>query len=703
MHGPTWSPDKSSVGAPYTIDADFFWRYQADHMYFRYLEWNFIGRAKDVQDAGITWSHTLGIPFLVGLFGFYWHFKRDPKRALAMLAGFLIMGILTTLYQNQQDAQPRERDYFYVGSFWIYAMWIGIGVTGIMEWLRSRLAKKQNLPLQDAGPKDREVLESPKETIPVLRGQGPIALLGGTLALALVLIPLNQCLGLAGMTVFGESFHQAAKWGMYSREHNNMPLEYAYNIPQSCEPDGILFTAGDNDTFPLWAIQQMYQVRTDVRIVNLSLGNMGWYVKQLKDGTPFGAKKVNLPSFTEEQLANADETQQGIHMNVAPPSMVKVDVSAAAMQKFNGIAQPYSFSWKFTSQRTNPYDKSQYVYEVADQLIRDIVVNNINDRPIYFAIAVPPSYWAGLNDHAVFEGLVARIVPTEHPAPRQLFDGDINEPLYTQLAYHVAPKIDQKPDRGMMMNSFRDPRSNRSGLDEQYGTTTYFELYARLAYHFINQNRMADARRALDTFRVRMPLDLIDWSTNVQESVGILQETGELYQAAGDTVNGLKYLKQSAMLFGSTRSNDAAAAGGEEYLKSEFQVGDLYMRAELYDSARAVFSGLRSQTEGGNQLYVDFRLAQIDEKLLLKQGDKRKALAKLDEIMTKYASLAQMGVGQEITAVMQERQQLAKELGVADSSAPPGSPAMPDGSKAPAADSAPNPAGSNPPGSEKKK
>ena len=241
MHKETWDPDKSSVGAPYTSNLDFFWRYQADHMYFRYLEWNFIGRAKDIQDAGVDWTHTLGIPFLVGLFGIFWHFRRDPKRALAMMAGFLIMGILTALYQNQQDAQPRERDYFYVGSFWLFAMWIGIGVTGIMEFLRARLAKKQNLPLQDAGPKDRDVLESPKDTVPVLRGQGPVAILGGTLALALVLIPLNQCLGLIGITAFGEKFHEAAKWGEYSRYHNNVPLEYAYNILQSCEPDAILF------------------------------------------------------------------------------------------------------------------------------------------------------------------------------------------------------------------------------------------------------------------------------------------------------------------------------------------------------------------------------------------------------------------------------------------------------------------------------
>ncbi|HEX5316736.1 MAG TPA: hypothetical protein VFX22_08800, partial [Candidatus Kapabacteria bacterium] len=489
-NAPTWDETK------YTSSADFWWKYQTDHMYIRYLLWNFIGRAKDVQDAGVDWTHTLGIPFLVGLFGVYWQFRRDPKRALAMLAGFLIMGILTCWYQNQQDAQPRERDYFYVGAFWVYAMWIGIGVTGIMEMLRAGLAKKQNLPLQDAGPNDRDVLEGPKETVPVLRGQGPLGLLGGTLALAVVLIPLNQCLGLAGMSLFGESFHQAAKWGMLSRKHNNVPLEYAYNILQSCGPNAILFTAGDNDTFPLWAIQDMYHVRTDVRIVNLSLGNMGWYVKQLKDEHPFGAMTVNLPSFTEEQLSHPDETPEGIHMTADVPSMVTVNVSAQGMKQFTGVAQPYSFSWRFTTQMQDPQDKSKDIYQISDQLIRDIVVNNINDRPIYFAIGLPSSYWDGLDNHGEFDGMVARIVPTQHPAPRQLFDGDLNEPVYKQIAYNVAPTLEEKPYPAMMLNTFRDPEANLGGFDDQ-AKPSYLELYARLANWEINHNNLPEARRAL--------------------------------------------------------------------------------------------------------------------------------------------------------------------------------------------------------------
>src|SRR5207249_4706094 len=155
-----------------------------------------------------------------------------------------------------------------------------------------------------------------------------------------LLVPINQCVGLMGMTLFGESFHQAAKWGMYSRAHNDVPLEYAYNILQSCDKDGILFTAGDNDTFPLWCIQDLYGVRRDVRIVNLSLGNMGWYIKQLKDQHVYGAKTIKLPSFTEEQLAQPDESPQGIRSFIGKPTDVTVNVSADAMARFNGVAQP---------------------------------------------------------------------------------------------------------------------------------------------------------------------------------------------------------------------------------------------------------------------------------------------------------------------------------------------------------------------------
>lgn len=659
LHNPTWDPNKSSSGAPYTSNADFFLRYQTDHMYLRYLRWNFIGRAGDNQDAGTDWLKTGGIPFFIGLFGIYWHFRRDYKRALAFMAAFLIMGLVTTWYQNQQDAQPRERDYFYVGSFAVYAMWIGIGATGLMELLRARFAKKQDLPMQAAGPRDIEVVHE-NDSVPVLRGDGPVALLGGVFALAVILAPLNQLFGIIGMAS-GKSFHEASKWGEYSRQSNYVPLEYAYNILQSCDQDGILFTAGDNDTFPLWAIQDLYGVRRDVRIVNLSLGNMGWYIKKLKDDTPWGSKKVNLPSFSEEQLSQSDESPLGVHYQVAPASMASVDVSARAMQQFTGTAQPMTLSWKYTSQRKMEGTSDQYVYQVADQLVKDIVVGNINDRPIYFAVAVPPSYWVGLDQHMLFEGLTARVVPTMHAASRQLIDGDIDEARYTELAYRTAPQVYTTPYRGTLLTSYRNPNANRSALDDKYGTTTYFELYARMANYFIARNRLADGHRALDTLDARMPPALVDWDYT------LLQYIGQLYQATGDQASALKYTKLAATKLSSMPTEESAGDQTSQ-LQTEFRRGDLYYAAEQYDSARAIFSSLRSQVEGGNQLFVDYRLAQIDEKQLEKK-DKKAALAKLNEMLTKFQGLSQMGAGSELQALAGDRDKLAAELGMPESAA----------------------------------
>ncbi len=270
----------------YTSDFDFFWRYQLGHMYWRYFGWNFIGRAGDIQDAPVAlfkdvegWSKMKGwpnkyyaIPLLIGLIGLFYHVRRDWKTSLAFISLFLVSGVGLIVFFNVPEPQPRERDYFVVGSFFVFAFWIGIGVFQIVETLRAGLKKEYAAPIGI-----------------------------GILALA---IPVNMLI---------QNYHT------HDRSLNYAAWDSAYNMLQSCKKDAILFTAGDNDTYPLWYLQNAEGVRRDIRIVNLSLINVDWYILQQKNDEPFGAKKVPI-SFKDEEIKYLSDT----YFSELPPQPVKL-------------------------------------------------------------------------------------------------------------------------------------------------------------------------------------------------------------------------------------------------------------------------------------------------------------------------------------------------------------------------------------------
>ena len=171
------------------------------------------------------------------------HFYRDPKRALALLALFLATGFMIIVYLNQYDPQPRERDYSFVGSFFAFSIWISIGVAGLLERIKEFISNESALRY----------------------------ITSGTIAIILFAMPFTM-----GYTDYRE----------HDRTGNYVAWDYAYNMLNSCEPNGIIFTNGDNDTFPLWYIQEVEGVRKDVRVVNLSLLNTPWYIEQLKNQEP---------------------------------------------------------------------------------------------------------------------------------------------------------------------------------------------------------------------------------------------------------------------------------------------------------------------------------------------------------------------------------------------------------------------------------
>ncbi|RCK72853.1 MAG: putative membrane protein [Ignavibacteriae bacterium] len=409
MHTPTWQN--------YSSDMDFMWRYQINHMYTRYLLWNYVGVEGDWQDAGVSWKDTLGIPFLLGLLGLYYHFRKDWKMALPFLVLFLIMGVILALYQNQQEPQPRERDYFYVGSFFVFSMWIAIGLIGIVDFLKKYL-KSPNL----------------QNTANIV-----------VLSVFLFAVPINFL---------------RINWHERDRSKNYVAWDYSYNILQTCEKDAIIFTNGDNDTFPLWYLQDVEGVRRDIRIVNLSLVNTSWYIKQLKNYEPHGAKKVPI-SFTDEQIDNL----QPIQWNTRQMS---IPVPKEVFQKF-GIADTALINAgkiTFTMKPTVSY--GQYnLLRVQDIMVRDIIMTNKWERPIYFAVTVSPDSKIGLDEYMWMDGLAWRLKPVK-TSPESGIHKDIMEA--NVLAENVIPS--KEPQYGYLYRGLND-------------TTIYFdENITRLSVNY---------------------------------------------------------------------------------------------------------------------------------------------------------------------------------------------------------------------------
>jgi hypothetical protein len=627
----------------YSGNWDFMFRYQIDHMYDRYFAWNFIGRGSQEEGSGTDWSKTFGLPFFLGLFGLYWHFKRDPKRALTILAAFIFFGWLTALYQNQQDPQPRERDYFYVGAFYFFAMWVGIGATGIMEWLRAR---KQVAPAAEG---------EKSEPLPIPIGEGNVGLLGGALAAIVLLVPMNQCAGLAGMAM-GKSFAETSKWHEYSRAHNYIPFEAAYNSLQSCEPNAILFTAGDNDTFPLWAIQDCYGIRRDVRIVNLSLGNMSWYIKQLKkDVWNNEGKKLELPGFSDQILNNPDDAETGVHGYIDKPKTLSVDITAEAMRKFTGDpnAGPGVMSWKYRGEMQRP---EGYIYMVADQLVRSVIEGNINTRPIYFASAVPPDYQIGVTSYLVWEGMAQRIVPVNQAS--RAIQG-VNEKATAASCLMPVKTPFKEFHLGYLLNTFSDPEARWSNADRtNFGEFVSVQRsYLILAQYYINTNRDADAKKTLDMLAQLVPPERVMYPQNMAA------EVSKLYSRVGDSKQAERFSKVAL----SRLQKEYEESGNTNDPEMQLGYAEALMAVGKYEEAFTVVQKLRTGLADNNPYRgnIELRWQQLNAVITERKGDKKKAVQMYEQIFATYGrSLPGSPYEDEFNRLMLHVDTLKKELGM---------------------------------------
>jgi hypothetical protein len=456
-----------------------FWSYQVNKMYTRYFGWQFIGRGLtlDSQDRIveiISLKGLYGIPFSLGLWGAVTHFIKDWKRALAVGVLFFMTGYAIILYLNQPDPQPRERDYSYVGSFFAFALWIGIGATSVFEWISDALKKK-----------------------PLLKKAAHAA----AAVLLVVAVPVN---------LFAFNFHS------HDRTGNYVAWDYSYNILQTCEPEAILFTNGDNDTFPLWYLQEVEGIRKDVRIVNLSLLNTPWYIQQLRDEAP--KVPINLSNEAIQSLAPMEWKTREMEIAVPPDVRKTLQESLGDSIKVQ-VPEKIAFTVKPTFNSGGVQG-----IRVQDLMVMQILYANAWRRPVYYAVTVSSDNMIGLSDYFRMDGLAFKIVPYTQ---KELGGNEIN------------PKVLENN----ILNMYRYRNLNNPKVYNDINILkllqNYRSAFMQLTQWYLDRKRSTDALRVLETMTRVVPDTVIPYS---DERAALY--INELFRRAGKTVDFEEQLRR---------------------------------------------------------------------------------------------------------------------------------------------------------------
>jgi len=541
----------------------YFFRYQIGYMYWRYFAWNFIGKQNDVQgltnnptdgnwitgikgfdesrlDAGEPYNPTSGtannkatnkffaLPFILGLLGLWFHYKKSTKDMFVVLCLFFFTGFAILIYLNQYPYQPRERDYAYAASFYAYAIWIGLGVLFLYEFFSKKMGGRN-----------------------------------GAVAAIVICMVVPFLMGSQG-------------WDDHNRSKRYMARDFAINYLQSCEENAVLFTNGDNDTFPLWYAQEVEGIRTDVRVVNLSLFQTDWYIDQCRraayksaplpftmSADKYAASRRDIVYFMDKNIGyvNVKElmdyvasdnpenkyNMSGELLHILPSNKISIPVDSAKVVK-NGTIQKglenrisKSVDWQI---------RRSYVTK-NDLLVLDLLAGFKWERPIYFAVTTGREAYLGLEEYLQLEGLAYRLTPVKSTKEEMQTGARINaDKMYDNIMTKFQWGGMSTPGVYLDENSLRFASNMRIQM-------------GGLASVLVQEGKKDKAIKLLDKAMKEMPEETVPFDATMYSITIAYFQAGENKKAAPLAEKLFTLFETDLKYYNKLPSHHKAAYGGE--------------------------------------------------------------------------------------------------------------------------------------------
>jgi hypothetical protein len=502
-------------------------------MYWRYFMWNFSGRQNDIQGHGevvkgnwisgipLVDNTRLGpqdtlpstyrnkahnryymLPLLLGIVGMGIQYLRNKKDFWVVTLLFVLTGIAIVVYLNQTPYQPRERDYAFAGSFYAFSIWIGLGVIGVYGAIKKAVSNSTG------------------------------ALVASSVSL-----------------VFVPGLMAIENWDDHDRSGTFISSDFAYNALQTCEPNAIIFSYGDNDTFPLWYAQEVEGLRTDVRVANLSYLRADWYIDQMlrkaydSDPIPVSMTPEKYVTGTRDVVLASDRLSKPLHVKQAIDFVLSDNKETRVNSPFerNQTIDFFPSKSLFLPIDANEIAMKGVVSEsrlsmIVDTMhwripgnyllkdgmfLMDLMANNNWDRPVYFAITVSSDTYQNLDKFFQLEGLAYRIVPIESVRDGGRYGSVDSEAMYNNLMNVYRYRSISNPKVYLNENSTRI-------------ISNYRNIFGRLARALVEEGKNETAVEVLDKCMEVIPHETVPFNFFALSLI-------EMYYRAGAIDKGVEF------------------------------------------------------------------------------------------------------------------------------------------------------------------